>query len=104
MNIMEMMKKAQTLQQDIERIKQEIERETFQGDAGAGAVTVTMNGDGSLKKVTIAPALLQAEQAEIVQDLLVASVNQAMAERREYRREKMQSITAGLPIPAGLMG
>lgn len=104
MNIMEMMKKAQTLQSDMQDMKAELERQVFQAESGAGMVKVSMKGDGTLCDVTIDPSLLVESEAEVVQDLIVAAVNNARATRRAYRAEKMQDMTAGLPIPPGIMG
>ena len=104
MNIVEMMKKARSLQSDMQGLKADWDRQTFHADSGAGMVKVSMKGDGNLCAVEIDPSLLLASEQEVVQDLIVAAVNNAQTERRAYRAEKMQDMTAGLPIPPGMMG
>lgn len=103
MNIVEMMKKAQSLQSDMQGLKADLDRQTFHADSGAGMVKINMKGDGTLCGVEIDPSLLVASEQEVLQDLIVAAVNNAQAERRAYRAEKMQEMTAGLPIPPGMM-
>ena len=104
MNIVEMMKKAQSLQSDMQDLKADLERQTFHAESGAGMVRVSMQGDGKLCRIEIDPSLLMETEREILQDLLVAAVNNARTERQAYRAEKMQEMTAGLPIPPGMMG
>lgn len=104
MNIMEMMKKAQSLQTEMQNLQQEISQKEFTADSGGGAVTVTMAGDGRVRKVQINPELVESEEIEVLQDLIVAAVNNAQAERRAYRKEKLSDLTGGLPLPPGLMG
>ena len=104
MNIVEMMKKAQSLQSDMQGLKDDMDKQTFQADSGAGMVKVSMKGDGKLCDVEVDPSLLLASEREVLQDLIVAAVNNAHTERRAYRAEKMQGMTAGLPIPPGMMG
>lgn len=104
MNLMEMMKKAQNLQAGMKTIKDELDAKVFEGVAGGSLVKVSLQGSGKLTGVQIDESLLQPSEAEVLQDLIVAAVNNAQTERRAYRREKMQEMTEGLPIPSGMLG
>ena len=103
MNIMEMMKKAQSLQSDMAAIKQEIDEREFHADAGAGMVKVVMRANGQLISADIDPSLCAIEEREVLQDLVIAAVNHAHNERRAFRAERMRSMTDGLPIPPRMM-
>lgn len=103
MNLVEMMKKAQNLQAGMQSMKAELDAQVFEGVAGGSMVKVTLMGTGKLTKVEINPSLMAESETEILQDLIVAAVNNAQSERRTYRAEKMQEMTAGLPIPPGMM-
>ncbi|NQY82633.1 MAG: YbaB/EbfC family nucleoid-associated protein [Alphaproteobacteria bacterium] len=104
MNIMEMMKKAQNLQSEMQSMKDDLDRQSFSAESGAGLVKVTLMGDGKVTRVEIDPSLLLKSNREVLQDLVVAAVNNAQTARRVYHAEKMQDMTVGLPIPPGMMG
>ena len=63
---------------------------------------VTLNGKGEAKKVLIDPALVKPEDAEVLEDLIVAAINDARAKSDEASREKMKEITGGLSLPPGM--
>ena len=70
--------------------------------SGGGMVTVTLSGKGDMAQVKIDSSLLKPEEAEILEDLIVAAHNDAKAKVEEAMKEKMKSLTGGLPLPPGL--
>lgn len=100
-NFTQMMKQAQELQGRMQDMQAEMEAMTCEGRAGAGIVTVTLNGKGEMTGVAIDPSMLKAEEAEILEDLIVAAHSDAKLKVEEAMKEKMASLTGGLPIPPG---
>jgi nucleoid-associated protein EbfC len=101
-NFTEMMKQAQALQGRMADIQSELERTMVEGRSGGGMVVVTLTGKGDMAQVKIDPSLLKPEDAEILEDLIVAAHNDAKAKVEETMKEKMKSLTGGLPLPPGL--
>jgi DNA-binding YbaB/EbfC family protein len=101
-NFTEMMKQAKELQGRMAEMQAEMERTRVDGRSGGGMVTVTLTGKGDLAGVKIDPSLLKPEEAEILEDLIVAAHNDAKSKVEETMKEKMKSLTGGLPIPPGL--
>ena len=101
-NFASMMKQAQELQGRIAEMQAEMERARIEGQSGGGLVVLTMNGKGDLAVVKIDPSLLKPEEAEILEDLIVAAHSDAKAKVERMLQEKMQSLTGGLPLPPGM--
>jgi DNA-binding YbaB/EbfC family protein len=101
-NFAQMMKQAQELQGRMAEMQAEMEGTSCEGRAGGGMVVVTLSGKGDMVGVKIDPSLLKPEEAEILEDLLVAAHNDAKAKVEEAMKEKMKSLTGGLPLPPGL--
>jgi DNA-binding YbaB/EbfC family protein len=101
-NFAQMMKQAQELQGRMAEMQAEMERTSCEGRAGGGMVVVTLSGKGDMVGVKIDPSLLKPEEAEILEDLLVAAHNDAKTKVEEAMKEKMKSLTGGLPLPPGL--
>jgi len=101
-NFAQMMKQAQELQGRMAEIQAEMERARVEGRSGGGMVVVTLTGKGDMAEVKIDPSLLKPEEAEILEDLLVAAHNDAKAKVEEAMKEKMKNLTGGLPLPPGL--
>ena len=101
-NMMDMMKQAQQLQSKMQDIHAELEQLEIEGEAGAGMVRIVLNGRGDMRRVTIDPALLKPEDAEIIEDLIVAAFGDAKRKSQEVMQEKMKQVTGGLPLPPGL--
>ena len=80
----------------------ELERAQIEGGSGGGLVRVTLTGKGDMVSVKIDPSLFKPEDAEILEDLIVAAHNDAKAKVEEAMKEKMKSLTGGLPLPPGL--
>jgi nucleoid-associated protein EbfC len=100
-NFSEMMKQAQALQGRMAEMQAELERALIEGRSGGGMVTVTLSGKGDMSSVKIDPSLLKSEEAEILEDLIVAAHNDAKVKVEEAMKEKMKGLTGGLPLPPG---
>ena len=100
-DIMGMMTKAKELQSKMQTMQAEIAELEVEGSAGAGMVNVVMNGKGDLRKITIDPSLLKAEEAEILEDLIIAAHADARGKAEKLMAEKMQALTGGLGLPPG---
>src|SRR5690606_41959682 len=101
-DLMGMMQTAQEFQQRAQEMQAEAAAHIVGGMAGAGMVTVTMTAKGDLQGVNIDPSLLKSEEAEILEDLLVAAHADARRKGEDFLQKKMSEITAGLPIPPGM--
>ena len=100
MNIQEMMKQAQEMQ---ERLQRELAETEVQATAGGGMVTVTMNGQKQILRMTIDPDVVSKDDVEMLEDLIVAAVNDAQRKVDEQVAGKMGGMMGGLKIP-GLTG
>ncbi len=101
-DIMGMMKQVQEMQAKMQQMQQELADMEVTGQAGAGMVTVTLNGKGEMRGIKIAPSLMKPDEAEIVEDLIIAATQDAKAKVDETAQDKMQDVAGGLPIPPGL--
>jgi len=101
-NFAEMMKQAQQLQGRMAEMQDEMERTLVEGRSGGGMVVVTLNGKSDMAGVKIDPSLLKPDEAEILEDLLVAAHADAKAKVEDAMKDKMKSLTGGLPLPPGL--
>lgn len=95
-----LMKQAQRMQEDLKRAQEEIAAMEVVGEAGAGLVTVTMNGRHDVKAVKIAPELL-ADDVTMLEDLLAAAVNDAVRKVERASSERMAGMAQGLELPPG---
>jgi DNA-binding YbaB/EbfC family protein len=97
-----LMKQAQAMQQKMADLQAELENVTVEGQAGGGMVRVTMTAKGAMRGVDIDASLLQPSEKEIVEDLIVTAHEDARRKGEAMVAEKMQAITAGLPLPPGM--
>ena len=100
-DIMGMMGKVKEMQEKMAGLQADLDNATVEGEAGAGAVRVTLAGTGELRAVSIDPDLLKPDDAEIIEDLFLAAHNKAKAAMDEMKAERMREMTAGLPLPPG---
>ena len=100
-DIGKMMKEAQQLQARMAEAQEEIARIEATGTSGGGLVSVTVTGKGELKGLRIDPSLLKPEEAEIVEDLVVAAFADAKVHVDNLVAERMQAVTGKLPLPPG---
>ncbi len=96
MNPNKMMKQMQKLQQDMARVQEELQQETVSASAGGGAVTATVSGGLELVSVKIDPAAVDPEDVEILEDTVVAAVNEAMRAAQQMANERLGSVAGGL--------
>ena len=94
MNI-NMLKQAQKMQQDMMRLQQELQEKEYQAAAGGGVVSATVNGKHELKALVIDPEAVDPDDVEMLQDMIVAAVNEAMRAADSDAASTMQSITGG---------
>ncbi len=90
---------AMQMQQDMARVQAELETMTVDGSAGGGAVRATVTGKQDLVGLVIDPSAVDAEDVEMLQDLVMPAVNDALRTSREMAEQKMGAVTAGLRIP-----
>ena len=98
-NMQAMMKQAQKMQQDAMRAKEEIESTVFEGSASGEMVKVEVNGAFEMVSVKINPAVVDPDDIEMLEDLLLASLNEAMRKADETMESEMGKLTGGLNIP-----
>ena len=101
-DLMGMMKKAQELQGRMQRMQEELAALEVSGQSGAGLVQITLNGKGEMRSVKIDPSLLKPDDAEIVEDLVLAAFQDAKGKVEGEMQKRMQEVTGGLPLPPGL--
>jgi len=97
-----MMKHVQQLQAQMLQVQDQLAQETVAASSGGGAVTVVINGQQEIRAVTIDPDAVRPEDVEMLQDLIVAAVNEALRKSRELAEKKMAPLTGALNLP-GLM-
>lgn len=98
-NMQGMIRQAQKMQEDMAKIQAELEEREFSATAGGGAVQVVMTGKKELKSVTLQPEVVDPEDIEMLQDLIVAAVNEAIRTVEETTNNEMGKVTGGLSIP-----
>ncbi len=101
MDFMKMMSKAKEMQAKMAGLQDELATIEAVGVAGAGLVSVTISGKGELRGVKIDPSLMKPEEAEIVEDLIVAAHRDAHAKAEAAIAEKMAEMTGGMGLPGG---
>lgn len=101
-DLMGMMKAAQQMQAKMEEFQASLGDLVIEGRSGAGLVTVSLSGKGELKAIKIDPSLLKPEEAEVLEDLIVAAHSDAKGKVEYETNARMQQLTAGLPLPPGM--
>ena len=96
---MNMVKQAQKMQQDMLKMQQELQEKEYQAASGGGMVTATVNGKHELKNLVIDPEAVDPEDVEMLQDLIIAAVNEALRAADEAAAQGMQKLTGGLGLP-----
>jgi DNA-binding YbaB/EbfC family protein len=100
-NQMKMLKQMQQMQSQIAKVQADLEKEEVEASAGGGAIKAVVTGQQKLLSITIDPDV--AGDVEMLQDLVVAAVNEAMDRSRELAANRMQAVAAGLGLPPGLI-
>jgi len=102
MNMQKLMQQAQKMQAKMATIQEELAQRTVDGTAGGGMVKATVNGQRDLLGITIDPEVIDPEDIEILEDLIVAAVNDAMRTATEMAAAEMQKVTGGMGLPPGM--
>jgi DNA-binding YbaB/EbfC family protein len=98
---MKMLKQVQQMQEKMSRVQAELDDATVEASVGGGAVRVVATGNQKVVSVTIDPEA--ASDVEMLQDLVVTAVNEAMEKSKQLAASKMQSVASGLGLPPGLI-
>jgi len=98
-----MMKQIQKMQEDMARIQEEVENSAFSASVGGGAVTAECSGKQELLSISISPEVIDPEDKEMLEDLVLAAVNECLSKAREAMEQGMQQAQGGMPNIPGLM-
>jgi hypothetical protein len=101
-NLSQMMKQAQEMQAKMQEMQARLDEAEITGSSGGGLVTVTLTGNGTLKKLHIEPSLVDPDDVAILEDLITAAFNDAKGKVEAFAAEKMSEITGGLQLPPGM--
>lgn len=102
MDMKQMMRQAQKMQKELNKAQEEIATMSFEATAGGGMVTAVASGDMAITSLTIDPDAVDSEDVEMLQDMVVAAVNEALRGVSELSNQRMSAVTGGMNIP-GLM-
>lgn len=102
MNIQKMMQQAQQMQKKMEEMQQKLAEIEIIGKSGGGMVQITMNGKSEAKKLVIDPKLIDPTDKEVLEDLIVAAINDAKTQSEIKMSEEMSKLTGGMGLPAGM--
>jgi DNA-binding YbaB/EbfC family protein len=101
-NLGQMMKQVQGLQAKMAEMQEKLADLEITGSSAAGMCQVILNGKGEARRVKIDPSLVTPDDAEVLEDLIVAAINDAKAKVDTQMRDKMSELTGGLPLPPGM--
>ncbi len=99
MGMQEMMRQAQVMQKKIAAMQEELADRTVDASSGGGMVTVTASGSQEIKEIKIDPGVVNAEELDMLQDLILTATNEALKKAKEMMESEMSKITGGLKIP-----
>ena len=102
-NMQQLMRQAQKMQQDLLKMQQEMEEKQYEATAGGGVITAVVSGKRELVRVTIDPEAVDPDDVEMLQDMVVAAVNEAMRKAEADSAQNMSKLTGGLNL-GGLFG
>jgi DNA-binding YbaB/EbfC family protein len=94
-----LMRQAQQLQAKLEKAQEELERTTVEASSGGGAITVVITGGMKVESVKISPEVVDAAEVEMLEDLVLTAVNEAIRKSQEMASSQLGKITGGLKIP-----
>ena len=99
MDMKKMMKQAQKMQRDLQIAQEEVKKMEFEATAGGGMVKAVVSGDNMVKDITIDPEAVDPEDVEMLQDMIVAAVNEALRTAADTANARMGAVTGGMGIP-----
>ncbi|HLS68022.1 MAG TPA: YbaB/EbfC family nucleoid-associated protein [Kiloniellales bacterium] len=100
-NLGQLMKQAQEMQSRMAEMQERLQDSEVVGQAGGGMVQITMNGKHEVRAVKIDPNLITPDEAEVLEDLIAAAVNDARVKIEAFMQEEMQNLTGGMNLPPG---
>lgn len=98
-NMNNLLKQAQKLQKQMEKMQEELEDKSFEATVGGGAITATVNGKRELLKIKIKEEVVDPDDVEMLEDLILTAVNEAMKRAEEETSTEMNKLTGGMNIP-----
>ena len=98
-NMGNLMKQAQKLQKDMQKLQEELHERTVEATAGGGAITVVASGKKEIKEIVIKPEVVDPDDVEMLQDLVLAAVNEALRKADEMVNSEMGKLTGGMGMP-----
>ncbi|MBT5073062.1 MAG: YbaB/EbfC family nucleoid-associated protein [Kordiimonadaceae bacterium] len=101
-NLGKMMKQAQEMQSKMGQMQEELQKSEHTGTSGGGLVNVTLNGKFEMRSLKIDPSIFSGDDAEVVEDLIVAAFNDAKRKVDEFNKAEMSKLTGGLDLPEGM--
>jgi DNA-binding YbaB/EbfC family protein len=103
-NMQQMLKQVQKMQAEMVEAQEQLKDEVVEASAGGGMVTVKVSGDLDVKAIAIAPEAVDPEDVELLQDMVLAAVNEGLRAAQELASKKLGGITGGLGGPGGMGG
>ena len=101
MDIQGLMRQAQAMQKKMQSAQEDLAKNLYEGHSGGGMVKTTINGSGIVKKIVIDESLIKIDEKDILEDLIIASLNDAKKKADEESEKQMKSMTKGIPLPPG---
>ena len=101
-NFSDMMKKAQEMQKKMQEIQDSLSSLEVDGSSGGGIVKIIMNCKNEVKKIDIDPSIIKNDEKEVMEDLIIAALNDAKSKAEEKSQEEMKKLTGGLGLPPGM--
>ena len=98
-NMQQLMMRAQRMQQDVQRVQAELGAREFSASSGGGMVTATVTGNKEVKSIVISPECVDPDDVEMLQDLILAAVNEAVKQSQDMVSSEMAKLTGGFNIP-----
>ena len=101
-NFNDMMKKAQEMQKKMQEMQESLSNLEVEGTSGGGIVKIIMNCKNEVKKIDIDPSIIKNDEKEVMEDLIIAALNDAKSKAEEKSQEEMKKLTGGLGLPPGM--
>ncbi|HHY63132.1 MAG: YbaB/EbfC family nucleoid-associated protein [Bacillota bacterium] len=98
-NMKKMMKQVQKMQEDMERVQQELAEERIETTAGGGVVRAVVNGHQEVLEIHIDPAVVDPDDVDMLEDLVVAACNEALRKAKELAEQRLAKVTGNISIP-----
>lgn len=97
------MAQLQAIQREMDRVQAEVEEMETSASSGGGAVNVTVNGKKEVTNITLEPDIVDPDDIEMLQDLVMTAVNEALRQMEEISQNEMNKVTGGLGLPEGML-